>query len=141
MDAQEIIELLKTKEKRLTKAKREMIDIFLNTEGFINVNDLRDKLSTEPDMSTIYRNLESFCEIGFLEKIQKDDRRWYKVKEDYSKHNHYISCKECGKKKVLDFCPIILADRKVEGFDVTGHQFELVGICSECKEKEAKNDK
>ena len=141
MDAQEIIELLKTKEKRLTKAKREMIDIFLNTEGFINVNDLRDKLSTEPDMSTIYRNLESFCEIGFLEKIQKDDRRWYKVKEDYGKHNHYIFCKECGKKKVLDFCPIILADRKVEGFDVTGHQFELVGICSECKEKEAKNDK
>lgn len=39
------------------------------------------------------------------------------------------------KEKVLDFCPIILADRKVEGFDVTGHQFELVGICSECKEK------
>lgn len=139
MKSEEIIKILKLNEKRITKAKLEMIEIFLETDDFINAIELREKLTNKPDISTVYRNLDSFCEMGFLEKMQKDDKRWYKIKEDYSKHAHYILCEDCGKKRVLDFCPIILTDSKVEGYEITGHKFELTGICNDCNKKEVKN--
>lgn len=141
MKTEDVIGILRLNDKRVTKTKVEMIDIFLETKDFINVHELKEKLTQKPDMSTIYRNLESFCEIGFLEMIQKDDKRWYKIKEDYKKHSHYILCKDCGKKRVLDFCPIILSDSKVDGYEVTGHKFELIGICDDCNKDEGKNDK
>lgn len=132
MYLEEVIETLKTKDKRITKTKVEMIEFFLKNKEFINVSDLRDRLSVKPDMSTLYRNLEAFCEIGFLEKMQKDDRRWYRLKENSEFHEHYIVCEKCGKRKKLDFCPVFITDRKVEGYEVTGHRFEMLGICEDC---------
>ena len=105
----------------------------MKNKDFITVNDLRDRLVHGADMSTIYRNLEVFCDIGFLEKMEKDDKRWYRLKEENSKNRMYIVCDDCGKRRVLEKSPAVIVDNNVEGYEITGYKFEFKGLCNDCK--------
>ena len=74
MKLEDVLNMLREDDKRITKAKVEIIEFFIENKDFITVNELRDRLIHGADMSTIYRNLEVFCDIGFLEKMEKDDK-------------------------------------------------------------------
>ena len=72
MKLEDVLNMLREDDKRITKVKVEIIEFFIENKDFITVNELRDRLIHGADMSTIYRNLEVFCDIGFLEKMEKD---------------------------------------------------------------------
>ena len=133
MKLEDVLNMLREDDKRITKAKVEIIEFFLENKDFITVNDLRDRLVHGSDMSTIYRNLEVFCDIGFLEKMEKDDKRWYRLKEENSKNRMYIVCDDCGKRRVLEKSPAVIVDNNVEGYEITGYKFEFKGLCKDCK--------
>lgn len=133
MKLEDVLNMLREDDKRITKAKVEIIEFFLENKDFITVNDLRDRLVNGADMSTIYRNLEVFCDIGFLEKMEKDDKRWYRLKEENSKNRMYIVCDDCGKRRVLEKSPAVIVDNNVEGYEITGYKFEFKGLCNDCK--------
>lgn len=136
MNKKEIINLIKKDKKRLTKSKMYIIDYFEKNNEYVDVNTLSEILGGLADVTTIYRNLEYFEHIGYLEQCMKDDKRWYKKKENYESHNHYITCKICGKKELLKFCPFkSLENQDINNFDVKEHVFELIGICNSCRNK------
>ena len=91
--------------------------------------------SSSISLSTIYRNLQLFKELGLVEEHQFGSRRHYETIPQ-AKHHHLI-CLGCG--RVFEFrCPSTdkLKSRisKEAGFRVTDTEVRLSGYCPECQE-------
>jgi len=87
-------------------------------------------------LSTVYRNLQLFKEMGLVEEHQFGSRRYYEPAPQ-AKHHHLV-CLGCG--RVFEFeCPSTerLKSRisKEEGFRVTKAEVHLSGYCPECQER------
>ena len=87
-------------------------------------------------LSTVYRNLQLFKEMGLVEEHQFGSRRYYEPAPQ-AKHHHMV-CLGCG--RVFEFkCPSTerLKSRisKEEGFKVTDAEVRLAGYCPECQER------
>ena len=87
-------------------------------------------------LSTVYRNLQLFKEVGLVEEHQFGSRRYYEPAPQ-SKHHHLV-CLGCG--RVFEFkCPSTerLKSRisKEEGFKVMEAEVRLAGYCPECQER------
>jgi len=87
-------------------------------------------------LSTVYRNLQLFKEMGLVEEHQFGSRRYYET-APRAKHHHLV-CLGCG--RVFEFkCPSTerLKSRigKEEGFRVTEAEVRLAGYCPECQER------
>ncbi len=89
--------------------------------------------------STVYRNLLAFEKVGLVTKsiLSTEDNAVYELKK--SNHKHYAICTVCHKKIPIKQCPLhdiaaVVSDY-LPDFQITGHQLEILGICSECKNK------
>ena len=87
-------------------------------------------------LSTVYRNLQLFKEIGLIEEHQFGSRRYYEPAPQ-AKHHHLVRL-GCG--RVFEFkCPSSerLKDEisRKEGFRVTEAEVRLAGYCPECQER------
>ena len=93
-------------------------------------------------LSTIYRNLQLFKELGVVKEHHFEGRRRYYESTSQSTHQHLV-CLGCG--RVFEFkCPLadsIKAKIKTEeGFNVTEAKVHLTGYCPECQKKLFGND-
>jgi Fur family ferric uptake transcriptional regulator len=87
-------------------------------------------------LSTVYRNLQVFKELGLVEEHQFGNRRYYEPAQQ-AKHHHLV-CLGCG--RVFEFkCPsterLKSTISKEEGFRVTYAEVRLSGYCPECQER------
>lgn len=88
-------------------------------------------------LSTIYRNLKLFKELGLIsESSLGDTHSHYEIKG--SAEHYHLRCLGCG--DVIEFeSPLIAkaitkAQRK-EGFEIISVQMNVEGYCSKCKDK------
>ena len=90
-------------------------------------------------VSTIYRILAAFEEMGLLEKSTWMGEGTVVYELTRGGHTHYAVCLECHRRIPLQNCPFshIHLEKETEEFTVTGHKLELYGYCKTCKE--AKN--
>ncbi len=91
---------------------------------------------TFPNMShnTIYRNISEFAELGIVERQVQGDRASVKFQCDFEQeHHHHFICSNCGKVIELKDCPLSkeITDQ-LGGCKVTGHLFQIYGLCPEC---------
>ena len=56
INKEEIIEKLRNNGQRLTRIKSEVVDIFLETKGYLDAASVHEKLDKNADLSTVYRN-------------------------------------------------------------------------------------
>ena len=88
-------------------------------------------------LATVYRTLAVLEQGGILSKTEIGGRQSYYYTE--GGHRHQLLCTGCGKIILLPGCPaeqFLRAVEKEYGFAVTGHSFEIVGLCPECRKKE-----
>ena len=86
-------------------------------------------------LSTVYRNLQVFKELGLVEEHQFGSRRYYEPA--IQDNHHHLVCLGCG--QVFEFkCPsterLKSTISKEEGFMVTQAEVRLAGYCPECQE-------
>lgn len=122
----------KANSERVTKSKKALFDLFSNND-VLSMEQIQRILRGKMNQSTIYRNINKFVEEGYIKKIIIDDVNHYTKNGD--EHTHYIVCKDCHKKTQIDFCPLEKISSELQDFTITNHQFELIGICDECKNK------
>lgn len=120
--------------------QRELIqDILKRSEGHLDADEIYERARLKSpgiSLSTVYRNLQLFKEVGLVEEHQFGSRRCYES-APRAKHHHLI-CLGCG--RVFEFkCPKTesLKSRisKEEGFRVTEAEVRLAGYCPECQER------
>ena len=130
--------LLKEAGLKATPRRLAMLSLLLEREDQLAAEEIHTALSERCDLSTIYRALNTMVEHGLLRKtVCQDGVIRYRVNRH--QHTHRLVCERCRRSIPLDLCPFEEMERDITentGFKITGHRFELRGICPLCAEKE-----
>ncbi|MDQ6788498.1 MAG: transcriptional repressor [Acidobacteriota bacterium] len=125
-------------------AQRDLIlEIFLQTEEHLSSEDLYwlvQKQDESVGHTTVYRTLKLLTEAGLAREVRfGDGKTYYEHHYNHEHHDHMI-CTECG--KVIEFfSPELeaLQDAMAEKFDflLTHHSLRILGVCSDCQNKQS----
>ncbi len=87
------------------------------------------------NLATIYRTIKRLCETGEVVtiKILEEGPR-YSLRHEEHHHHHHFRCNECGGVFCMEGCVEGLAKLLPEGFQMTGHDIFLYGLCANCSQ-------
>jgi Fur family ferric uptake transcriptional regulator len=125
--------------RRSTEQRQLIQEILQHADGHLDADEIYQRArlkSPSISLSTVYRNLQMFKELGLIEEYQFGSRRYYEPAPQ-AKHHHLV-CLGCG--RVFEFkCPSTERFKsrisKKEGFRVTKAEVRLAGYCPECQER------
>jgi len=132
---------------RWTEPRNVILDVLSHSKGHLSAKEIYDALyTTHPGIgiTTVYRTLELFLRLGFIQKvISPDGEAHFELRTEGNKghHNHLI-CLRCG--KIID-CQDF-ADEELElvkktekvltqkhNFLILYHNIEFLGLCDKCR--------
>ena len=143
-----IFERLRMAKEYKTKSKQQIMDyITAQQDKHFSAQQVYDYLSgekTQINLATVYRNLDKLAEDGVLlryKSMGSNSVMYQYAVEDKDCHNHlHMQCNRCGRIIHLE-CEFM---HEIEEHLMREHDFSLVcegsvilGICKECKKKEA----
>ncbi|MBU3216899.1 Fur family transcriptional regulator [Clostridium estertheticum] len=132
-----VISYLKDNNIRVTKARKSILEIILESSDAINANVIYDLLKKEDikiDLSTVYRTLDLLESKKIVNKFDLGNNMYNYIINNNS-HKHIIECDLCHKKMVID-CPIPQIEEQIKaktGITLTESHVYLKGICKDCK--------
>lgn len=135
MNVEQALSLLKAQGYKYTGKREEMVRILDREKRYISAKEMLEYMQKDyPNVSfdTIYRNLSLFQELGISEFTELNGERIFRLSCAADHHHHHIICTECGKTKSIDLCPMNAILGEPEGFKITGHKFEIYGLCIDC---------
>ena len=115
------IKALKQGQYRITKQRQHLLDLLLaHPDHYLDITELDDQMrQIYPGIShnTIYRNLSEFQELGLVEFTRRTNGR-----------------QNCGKVFEIKMPPWDASyyEKQLPGAKITGHNFELYGLCADC---------
>lgn len=135
----ELMILLKEKGYKHTDKRRAMLELLVKENRYISAKFVSENLSHEfPGLSfdTIYRNLNTYEELGILETTELKGEKHFKIgclNADH--HHHHHICLNCGKAKTIhiDVCSNLKIP-ELEGYQIDSHKFEIYGLCPACQQ-------
>lgn len=123
---------------RRSKNREYVIALFKKAQHPLSVEEIYNVLLKKKKklaLSTVYRIIDKLLEFGIIHESLKDgERALYELIEN--EHKHYLICTKCKKMVSLDMCPFGDFEQhliKETGFKITGHRFEIFGVCPNCK--------
>jgi len=138
---EEIAECLVRLDQRYTRLRRALVETMASAGRPLTIPEI---LWTNPGLSqsSAYRNITVLIDAGAARRVNgADDRGRFELAEQLSEHHHHLVCGTCG--KVADVRPSPRLERALaeaaravgdeEGFDVTEHRIDLVGVCADCR--------
>jgi len=87
-------------------------------------------------LGTVYRNLESLSRAGIINKLELGGTK--KRFDGKLENHHHVRCIECGRLEnvsSVSTLDIENAFRGVCGYQITGYQLILNGLCPDCRVK------
>ncbi|MCK5133175.1 MAG: transcriptional repressor [Candidatus Sabulitectum sp.] len=137
MKREDAYDFLRRSGLRMTKLKIEIVDLFLGGGCGLSAKDVMEELASTPDVSTVYRSLDSLVEKGFLRhSVSPEGVVQYRCTSAfYPDHGHFC-CVECGgtmavKRQLPDTFLQLL--EKEYGVSVKSADFLLEGKCLKCR--------
>ncbi|MDR3563953.1 MAG: Fur family transcriptional regulator [Negativicutes bacterium] len=131
---------LKTEERKLTKQRRHILDVFANAKSHLSIEELYNKtIEQYPNIgiATVYRTMKLLCESGLASGARDNDGAYrYELEQEY--HNHLI-CLKCGQ-LIEDadsgYEALHAKLARKNNFKIIHTRVELYGTCHECSIKE-----
>ena len=129
---------------RYTPQREVILDLFLQSEGHINADDLYKKVEgdhPEIGIATVRRSLNLFVKCKIANKVRFGDGKT--VYEHKHSHHDHLICISCG--KILEFRNDEIEKLQEEvakknNFTVSKHKLEIYGYCADCAYKTNKSE-
>ena len=123
--------------KRITAQRQAILDLINSSNRHWDADEVGRELADRGQsvgIATVYRSLTALDEAGLINSVQLADRRRYE-RADKSHHDHML-CTECG--SIQEFTQhkiesLQAAAAEEMGFEMTGHQLVLFGLCRDCR--------
>ena len=129
-------------EQRYTKMRQALVETLAGAGRPLTIPEI---LAATPELpqSSAYRNITALIEAGVARRVTgTDDHGRFELAEELSgQHHHHLVCEQCG--KVDDVAPSPRLERALaeaaraaaeeQGYSVTDHRFDLVGVCPDCR--------
>lgn len=136
--AKRVINLLQANQLKITKQRLDIVDYLVaNQHHYTPITAMTahlQKIYPKMSYNTIYRNVQEFEQAGILEQHQKGSKATIKLQCDFEQeHHHHFICDKCGKVIELKRCPIDYFAIQIPDCEIQSHQFELSGLCGDCK--------
>ena len=83
----------------------------------------------------MYRTLQSLTDIDAVDALHMPNGETLYRHCETDAHHHHLVCTKCGRTEEIDGGPIekwATSVAKDYGFELTGHDAEVFGICSDC---------
>lgn len=128
--------ILKEEGYKYTEKREDILTFFNQEDGYRTASDLLAHLSRKYDgisYDTIYRNLHLFHDLKILESTELNGEKHFRLACGHDEHHHHFICKECGKTKAIDTCPMSEIKQNFDGYVIENHKFEVYGLCPSCQ--------
>lgn len=125
---------LKEQGYKMTKKRKDILTFFTREDGYRTAKDVIQYMEeTYPGISfdTVYRNLHLFHDINILETTELDGEKLFRISCTQHHHHHFI-CRECGKTKEINVCPMQEVASNLANYSIEDHKFEIYGRCPSC---------
>lgn len=133
----DIYKKIQSSDGRLTKTKKEIINILSLSCCFLTRTELVEKLKTKkisPNRSTIYRELQFLTKNNIVTKNTISGVDYYEIPQD---HHHHLVCLGCGLIKKIEIKNHLKKQEKKiaqeNRFDIINHSLEFYGYCQKCQ--------
>lgn len=139
MNLKDIVEILKSKQYKLTPQRIAIIKSMLESKKPLSASEAYSLVRQQhPNVSldTVYRSLNLLCQLGVVTKINIANRE--RELFELSTHHHHLVCLKCNDVFCINCCPIekntpLLEAAATHEFEITGHAFEVYGYCQKCR--------
>jgi len=124
---------------RLGASRAHVIRVIGEMRRPFNASELLEAVERETPgvgRATVFRTLQLLCDIGLLEQVRLDDGQPVYIADHSDAHHHHLICIGCDTIVEIADCQVgrlaqVIA--KDQGFQLTGHTFDIYGLCSECR--------
>ena len=118
----EIEKIIEQKNLKLTAARRELLELFIQAKRPLSFDDVKDKIKM--DKATFYRNVAIFEKETIVNSFESNDKKKY-YEFQKSPHAHFI-CNVCNKIE----CITDIESISIPGYKIADMIFK--GDCKEC---------
>ena len=91
-------------------------------------------------LATVYKTLDILCTVGLAQELNVGEDA-FRYDANTSNHPH-VRCTVCGRVDdvpVLNDVGLLRQAAASTGYDITGRQIYLYGVCPRCQEKKRKH--
>ena len=130
-------------DQRYTRGRRAIVEALSDAARPLTVPEiLQGTERGSVPVSSAYRNLTVLLDAGVAHRLPgADEFARYELAEELAGHHHHLVCEKCGRvadvdtssrleKALAEAARVAAAEN---GFDVTGHRIDLLGLCSDCR--------
>ena len=98
-ELQKIKSIIERENLKFTIQKQLILEALLSSKEHMTINELHDKLKVNNiGIATLYRNLDSFKNLGIITEINVEGKAYYEMKIFGRKPIHiHFKCTNCGK--------------------------------------------
>jgi|TARA_B110000438_G_scaffold210121_1_gene202058 Fur family ferric uptake transcriptional regulator len=125
-----------------TRPRLELLHILENDPRPQSIEEIISSSAGRLALSTLYRAISELLDAGLIETlVSPDGKTLVETTLQTTAHHHHVFCKGCDKAIDIEFSEdlekkIDAEVRNIEisnGWKVSDHSVEILGICGECK--------
>ncbi len=127
--------------RRLTGARRALVDMVAQQEGHFTAADLLARAGAQRlgvGRATIFRTLDLLTDIGALERLDlPSGEHAYVACAPQKHHHHHVVCRQCGTSVEVEeggLQSVVSDIGQRSGFQIDSHRLELYGLCPACRQ-------
>lgn len=132
MDIEKVLENHKL---RVTKPRLEIFDTLRSATRPLSEVEIATATPTV-DPVTVYRTIELFLKLEAVVGVAHGWKQRYELAAPFRPHHHHILCTNCGRVEEIQSEELEHFIRRLgneRGYQVTGHTFEITGLCNSCR--------